>query len=151
MLIQNKIGNLEMFEINQRQVDYILMEWYEARKRILRKTTQSGKEISIKFLNENPALTEGDVLFADDTTIIAVSIKKKYRVEKLICAGVAILLATRTFAIHEIDGIGSESDPAKVSVGIGFWFWFSSFILLLIGLLAAKFLDKKMPEEKLPA
>lgn len=83
--------------------------------------------------------------------IIAVSIKKKYRVEKLICAGVAILLATRTFAIHEIDGIGSESDPAKVSVGIGFWFWFSSFILLLIGLLAAKFLDKKMPEEKLPA
>ena len=74
MLIQNKIGNLEMFEINQRQVDYILLEWYEARKRILRKTTQSGKEISIKFLNENPELTEADVLFADDETIIAVSI-----------------------------------------------------------------------------
>jgi hypothetical protein len=83
--------------------------------------------------------------------IIALSIKKKYRVEKLICAAVAVLLATRTFAIHELGGIGSESEPTKVSVGVGFWFWFGSFILLLIGLLAGKFLDKKMPEEKLPA
>ena len=74
MLIQNKIGVLAAFETNQRRVDYILLEWYEARKRILRKTTLSGKEISIKFLNENPELTEGDVLFADDTSIIAVSI-----------------------------------------------------------------------------
>ena len=74
MLVQEKIGKLTSFEINHRPVDYILLEWYEARKRILRKTTQSGKEISIKFLNENPALTEGDILFADDSTIIAVSI-----------------------------------------------------------------------------
>ena len=51
-----------------------MLEWYEARKRLLRKTTQSGKEISIKFLNENPELTEGDVLFEDDKSIIAVSI-----------------------------------------------------------------------------
>lgn len=74
MLIQNKIGVLAAFETNQRLVDYILLEWYEARKRILKKTTLSGKEISIKFLNENPELTEGDVLFADDINIIAVSI-----------------------------------------------------------------------------
>ena len=74
MLIQNKIENLATFEINQRQVDYILLEWYEARKRILIKTTQSGKEISIKSLHKNPELTEGDVLFADDKIIIAVSI-----------------------------------------------------------------------------
>ena len=74
MLIQNKTGNISTLEINQRTVDYVLLEWYEARKRILRKTTQSGKEVSIKFLNENPELTEGDVLFADDTTIIAVTI-----------------------------------------------------------------------------
>jgi urease accessory protein len=74
MLVQNKIGNISRFEINQRSVDYISLEWYEARKRILRKTTQSGKEISIKFLNENPELTEGDILFEDNTAIIAISI-----------------------------------------------------------------------------
>ncbi len=74
MLVQNKIGNISTFEINQRMVDYILLEWYETRKRILRKKTQSGKEISLKFLNENPGLTEGDVLFADDTFVVAVSI-----------------------------------------------------------------------------
>jgi urease accessory protein len=74
MLIQNKTGNISTLEINQRMVDYISLEWYEARKRILRKTTQSGKEVSIKFLNENPELTEGDILFADEQTIIAVEI-----------------------------------------------------------------------------
>jgi len=74
MLIQNKIGNLATVEINQRKVDYIFLEWHESRKRILRKTTESGIEVAIQFLNKNPELTEGDVLFADDETIIAVCI-----------------------------------------------------------------------------
>jgi len=74
MLLQNKIGNIATLEINQRVVDYISLEWYEARKRILRKTTQSGKEVSMKFLNENPELTEGDVLFADEAAVMIVSI-----------------------------------------------------------------------------
>jgi len=75
MLIQNKIGNLATVEINQRKVDYIFLEWHESRKRILRKTTEGGIEIAIQFLNKNPELTEGDVLFADDETIIAVCIQ----------------------------------------------------------------------------
>lgn len=75
MLIQNKIGNLATVEINQRKVDYIFLEWHESRKRILRKTTESGIEVAIQFLNKNPELTEGDVLFADDETIIAVCIQ----------------------------------------------------------------------------
>jgi urease accessory protein len=74
MLIQNKIGNLSTFEINSRFIDRLLLEWHETRKRILRKISQSGKEVAIKFLNENPELTEGDILFADDTTLIVVSI-----------------------------------------------------------------------------
>ena len=74
MLIQEKIGHINSFTVENRGIDLLSLEWYEARKRILRKTTQSGKEVSIKFLNENPELTEGDILFADDTTIIAISI-----------------------------------------------------------------------------
>lgn len=72
MIINQKIGRLNPYDINQQKVDYILLEWYETRKRIWRKTTQSGIEISMKFLDENPDLTEGDILFADDTSIIAV-------------------------------------------------------------------------------
>ena len=74
MLIQTKIGNLSNFNASNKTIDCLLFEWYEARKRLLRKTTESGKEISIKFLNKNPELTEGDILFADETAIIAVSI-----------------------------------------------------------------------------
>ncbi len=74
MLIQNKIGNLFSFDACSSTIDLLYLEWYEARKRLLRRTTQGGREVSIKFLQENPELTEGDILFADDTTIIAVSI-----------------------------------------------------------------------------
>lgn len=74
MLVQTKIGNLSNFNIDNKIIDWLQLEWYEARKRLLRKTTQAGKEVSIKFLNQNPALTEGDILFEDDKIIIAVSI-----------------------------------------------------------------------------
>lgn len=74
MLIQEKIGHINSFQINNQTIDLLQLEWYEARKRILRKQTSSGKEILLKFLNENPELTEGDVLYADEITIILVSI-----------------------------------------------------------------------------
>jgi len=74
MLLTEKKGNLHSFETKYQNVDYILLDWFEARKRILRKTTVNGKEVSIKFLNENPELTEGDILFADDNLIIAITI-----------------------------------------------------------------------------
>jgi urease accessory protein len=74
MLIQTKIGNLSDFDTNNIAIDWLSLQWYEARKRIMRKTTQSGKEVSIKFLNENPELTENDILYTDDQTIIAIDI-----------------------------------------------------------------------------
>ncbi len=74
MLIKHKIGNLNNTETSGKKIDWLALQWYEARKRILRKKTTNGEEILLKFLNENPALTEGDILFADDSHIIAVSI-----------------------------------------------------------------------------
>lgn len=74
MLLQKKIGNLHSYTVQNKTIDWFHLEWYETRKRILRKQTASGKEVSIKFLGENPELTEGDILFEDDTTIIAVSV-----------------------------------------------------------------------------
>lgn len=74
MIIQQKIGQLHSFERNDRQIDFIYLEWYEARKKILRKISAGGKEISLKFLNESAVHSDGDVLFADDISIIAVAI-----------------------------------------------------------------------------
>ena len=74
MLIQNKIGNLLHHNSNGKSIDFLKLEWYEARKRIMRKQTESGREVSLKFLQENPGHKEGDILFEDENGIIALSI-----------------------------------------------------------------------------
>lgn len=74
MLIQQKTGNIQSININNRSIDWLQLEWFETNKRILRKRTQSGREIALKFLNENPALTQNDVLYQDESAIIAVEI-----------------------------------------------------------------------------
>ncbi len=74
MLIQQKIGNINSFEINDRSIDHLKLEWYETNKRILHKRTESGKEITIKFLKENQDLTEGDIIYQDSESIIIIDI-----------------------------------------------------------------------------
>jgi len=74
MLIQQKKGNLDAININNRSVDWLQLEWFETSKRILRKQTQAGNDIALKFLDKNPLLTQGDILFEDDTFIIAVDV-----------------------------------------------------------------------------
>jgi hypothetical protein len=58
MIIQKKSGNINSININNRTIDWLSLEWHETNKRILRKKTKSGKEVLLKFLNENPSLTE---------------------------------------------------------------------------------------------
>ncbi len=74
MLIKEKIGNINFFAINNRKQDFLLLEWYETNKRILHKTTQAGIDITMKFLHENPQLTEGDIIYEDDFSIIVIEI-----------------------------------------------------------------------------
>lgn len=74
MLIQQKKGNLHTIPVNNRTIDWVRLEWYETSKRILRKRTQAGIDLALKFLKEDPALTQGDVLYDDPGTIIAVDI-----------------------------------------------------------------------------
>jgi urease accessory protein len=59
MLIQEKIGNTNSYSLNVKTIDLVDFEWYETNKRIQRKTTKSGKELILKFLNDNPSLTQG--------------------------------------------------------------------------------------------
>ncbi|THU40614.1 urease accessory protein UreE [Niastella caeni] len=74
MLIQQKKGNLSSFNLNNRGIDWLQLEWYETSKRILRKQTQAGNDVALKFLDKNPALTQGDVLYEDETIIVAIDI-----------------------------------------------------------------------------
>jgi urease accessory protein len=74
MLIQQKAGTLATLTPNGRLIDWLYLEWYETNKRILRKRTASGREIAMRFLNENPALAQDDVLHEDAQSLIAVSI-----------------------------------------------------------------------------
>ena len=74
MLIQHKIGNINSYPIHDKSIDWLALEWFETNKRIQRKRTASGKEVSLKFMLENPSLTQGDVLFENETSIIAVEV-----------------------------------------------------------------------------
>ncbi len=74
MLIQQKIGNLQDFNTNNRTIDWLNLEWFEVNKRILTKKTTNSTTLHLKFLGENPQYTEGDVLFENEETIIAVII-----------------------------------------------------------------------------
>lgn len=73
MVVYNKLRKLSSIEFGE-TIDWLYLEWYELSKRILHKRTQSGVEIILKFLQENPAHTEGDVLFEDENSIVAIQI-----------------------------------------------------------------------------
>lgn len=74
MLIQNKIGHIEAFELDNRSIDWLQLEWFEAGKRILRRKTQSGRELALKFLAEHTGLKQGDVIYEDERSIIVIEI-----------------------------------------------------------------------------
>ena len=74
MLIQEKIGHITSYAIDDRLLDVLPIEWYETDKRIMRRPTRGGRELALKFLQENPALKDGDILYADEQTIVLVEI-----------------------------------------------------------------------------
>jgi urease accessory protein len=74
MLVKEKIGNLNLITIGNQTIDWLDLQWYEANKRIMHKRSQSGTEVVMKFMNENQNLTQGDILYQDNETVIAVNI-----------------------------------------------------------------------------
>src|SRR5215213_6728538 len=75
MIIKEKLGSIKDLKINGRIVDCLQLEWYETSKRILHKKTNSGKEVVLKFLNGSQNLTEGDVVYEDEHSLVVISIK----------------------------------------------------------------------------
>jgi urease accessory protein len=75
MIVKQKLGNIGCFEIGDRTIDTVLVEWYETTKRIMHKRTAGGMEIMIRFMAEGQVLSEGDILWADDNNLIVVAIE----------------------------------------------------------------------------
>lgn len=74
MIINEIEGSLREFDITNRFVDYLEIEWFESTKRIQRKKSKNGQEVAIKFLKEGKRLKHEDVIYADDQKIIVVDI-----------------------------------------------------------------------------
>jgi len=70
MLIKEKKGNIKSVGASDKTIDVVTFEWYETNKRIQRKVSKSGTDISLKFLKDNPLIAEGDIFFEDDYSII---------------------------------------------------------------------------------
>jgi urease accessory protein len=76
MLITEKIGNVNFFTLNNRKMDYLMLEWHETNQRILHKQTVGGRDLVIEFANDNQSLAEGDIIYEDDFVIIVIELKE---------------------------------------------------------------------------
>ena len=73
MIISGVVGNIGNSPV-LKSVDWLMLEWYEAGKRILHKHTQGGREIMMRFLNQHDGLQAGDIIYEDADLVIAVDI-----------------------------------------------------------------------------
>src|SRR5215207_5361593 len=74
MVVKEKLGRLEDFRVNGREVDMLPLEWFETGKRIQHKKTTAGRQVVLKFLKENPNLSQDDVVFEDEHCVIAIDV-----------------------------------------------------------------------------
>jgi urease accessory protein len=110
MLIQEKIGRLASFNVEGRRIDLLEVEWYETGKRIMRKHTRGGLEVSLRFLRESPALAEGDVLYADERVVVAVEI--------IPCAVLVIPMESVSVVASVCYEIGNRHLPLYIEEGV---------------------------------
>lgn len=76
MIIKEILGNKSNMDLDGLEIDLLDLEWFETPKRILSKTTNNGKQVSIKLLKERQYLSQDDVLFKDTCIAIIVNIKE---------------------------------------------------------------------------
>ncbi|MGN0666325.1 MAG: urease accessory protein UreE [Huintestinicola sp.] len=68
MIAEKILGKLND---SQKNIETVTIDWFERDKKLLRKTTSAGEDIGIKV--DSP-LNEGDILYEDESRIIAVEI-----------------------------------------------------------------------------
>ena len=70
MIINEIEGSLREFDITNRVVDYLEIEWFESTKRIQRKKSKNGQEVAIKFLKEGQRLNNEEQMFIENHLLI---------------------------------------------------------------------------------
>lgn len=83
--------------------DKVVLNWYEADRRVMRKTTQSGQDIAFRLLGEGQRLCHGDVVYADDKTVIEIEIEP--------CAVIVISPQTLPDMARACYEIGNKHSP----------------------------------------
>lgn len=61
--------------IGQEALETVEIEWFETRKRVLRKQSSLGTDISIRLLDSDEPLKHGDILFRDGSRAIQIAVK----------------------------------------------------------------------------
>ena len=75
MVVDKILGNIADYPVEERKVDKVYVDWYELDKKLLRKTSESGEEIGIRFGTDyHGHMHEGDVLYADSDRVIVIDI-----------------------------------------------------------------------------
>jgi len=70
------IGNIEENHYSHKNREWIELDWEELNKRILRKKTNTGRDIAIA-LDEHKPLKVGDIVFEDEQIQVVVRTKKE--------------------------------------------------------------------------
>ena len=75
MLCEKILGKLDEMDVKGRRVEYVEIEWHEAFKKIHRKTSDQGTDVGIRMDDSVLArgLFQGDVIYADEEVVVAVS------------------------------------------------------------------------------
>lgn len=74
MIIKEIVGNRKDLSLEKKEVDLLQVEWFEVAKRVQRRHTQAGREVSIKFLKEGQRLRQDDILFISEDYAVVVDI-----------------------------------------------------------------------------
>lgn len=55
--------------------DTVTLHWYEAGRRILRKTSDGGRDIAFRLLKEGQRLRHGDLVFLNSTLAVSIAVE----------------------------------------------------------------------------
>ena len=61
-------------KITHQTIERVALQWYESERNILRKTTNTGREVAFRLLKEEQRLKHDDVVFISDELVIAIEI-----------------------------------------------------------------------------
>ena len=75
MLVTEILGALDQLDVGSRKVDLIRLQWYEASRRLLRKTSDAGVDVAFKLFHEGASLKHDDVVALDEQTAWVIAIE----------------------------------------------------------------------------